>query len=222
MSLVLRRIFRLIVMPGRGERARETGILGLRHQVAVLRRQVNRPDLNDGDRVLLAALSRLLPRPFASVFFVTPTTLLRWHRNLIARKQTSPRKRPGRPSTRADVHAAVLCPARGRSRPSHLEDPQGSRNRPRASTRRLQLEAVPVSPGQGDRRGRFLPRLHHLPAPALRAVRHRAPPKPRVHLADVTACPTAAWTAQQARNTLMNLGERTDGLKFLIRERDAN
>jgi hypothetical protein len=110
--LVLRRIFQLIVLLGRGERAKEIEILALRHQVAVLRRQVNRPDLNDGDRVLLAALSRLLPRPSWSVFFVTPATLLRWHRNLIARKWTYPRKRPGRPSTRADVRAAVLRLAR--------------------------------------------------------------------------------------------------------------
>lgn len=78
---------------------REIEILALCHQVAVLSRQVNRQDLNDGDRVLLAALSRLLPRPSQNVFFVTPATLLRWHRNLIARKQTYPRKRPGRPST---------------------------------------------------------------------------------------------------------------------------
>ena len=110
--LVLCRIFQLLVMLGRGDRAKEIEILALRHQVAVLRRQVNRPDLNDRDRVLLAALSRLLPRPSWNVFFVTPATLLRWHRNLIARTWTYPRKRPGRPSTRADIRAAVLRLAR--------------------------------------------------------------------------------------------------------------
>jgi putative transposase len=62
--------------------------------------------------VLLAALSRLLPRRSWSIFFVTPATLLRWHRDLVARKWTYPRKRPGRPSTRKDIRDAVLRLAR--------------------------------------------------------------------------------------------------------------
>ena len=110
--LILCRIFQLLVLLGRGDYAKEIEILALRHQVAVRRRQVNRPDFNDRDRVLLAALSRLLPRPSWNVFLVTPATLLRWHRNLIARRWTYPRKGPGRPSTRADVRAAVLRLAR--------------------------------------------------------------------------------------------------------------
>jgi putative transposase len=110
--LLLRRILQLVVLFGRGDRAKELGIVVLRHQVAVLRRQVNRPDLNDGDRVLLAALSRLLPRSSWKSFFVTPATLLRWHRRLITRKWTYPRRRPGRPSTRKDIREAVLRLAR--------------------------------------------------------------------------------------------------------------
>jgi hypothetical protein len=69
---VLGRIFQFLVFFGRGDRAKEAEIVALPHQVVVLRRQVNRPDLGDADRVLLAALSRLLPRSSWSSFFVTP------------------------------------------------------------------------------------------------------------------------------------------------------
>src|SRR3954469_5385915 len=60
--LLLRRVLQLVVLFGRGDDAKELEIVVLRHQVAVLRRQVSRPDLNDGDRLLLAALSRFLAR----------------------------------------------------------------------------------------------------------------------------------------------------------------
>jgi hypothetical protein len=60
--LIFGRFCQFLVLLGRGHQAKEIEILALRHQVAILRRRVNRPDLNDGDRVLLAALSRLLPR----------------------------------------------------------------------------------------------------------------------------------------------------------------
>ena len=73
----------------------------------MLRRQVARPDLQPADRAVLAALSRLLPRPKWSTFFVTPATLLRWHRNLVARHWTYHR-RPGRPSFAAEIRALVL------------------------------------------------------------------------------------------------------------------
>jgi putative transposase len=96
----------------RGDRSKELEILTLRHQVAVLRRQVHRLGLGDGDRVLLAALSPLLPRPSWDVFFVTPATLLRWHRDLVTRTWTYRRKRRGRPSTGKDICEAVLRLAR--------------------------------------------------------------------------------------------------------------
>ncbi|MGH3376103.1 MAG: hypothetical protein ACRDP6_15315 [Actinoallomurus sp.] len=73
----LRRVLELVVLLTRTNRAKEIEILVLRHQVAVLRRQVTRPELKTSDRVLLAALSRLLPRKRWQAFFVTPATLLR-------------------------------------------------------------------------------------------------------------------------------------------------
>src|SRR5438552_7580802 len=62
----------------------------LRHQLAVLRRQVPRPRYTPADRMLLAALAKLLPRDRWAVFLVAPATLLRWHRELIARRWTYP------------------------------------------------------------------------------------------------------------------------------------
>jgi hypothetical protein len=110
--LILGHVFRLLLLLVRGERSKELEILALRHQVAVLGRQVHRPDLNDADRVLLAELWRLLSRASWEMFFVTPATLLRWHRDLIARRWTYKRRRPGRPSTRTDIREAVLRLAR--------------------------------------------------------------------------------------------------------------
>src|SRR6266516_4120878 len=82
---VLRRLLELAVLRLRSERSKELEILVLRQQLQVLGRQVGRPRLQPVDRVLLAALSRSLPRSAWSVFFVSPATLLRWHRQLIAR-----------------------------------------------------------------------------------------------------------------------------------------
>jgi hypothetical protein len=66
----------------RGDVAKNIEILVLRHQLTVLRHQVNRPALEPADRVLLAALSRLPARARWNAFVVTPATLLRWHREL--------------------------------------------------------------------------------------------------------------------------------------------
>lgn len=83
--LVACRVFELIVLLGRGDRAKELEILVLRHELSILRRQVNRPRFETQDRVLLAAFSRMLRRSW-SAFSVRPETLLHWHRRLVARR----------------------------------------------------------------------------------------------------------------------------------------
>jgi putative transposase len=111
-SLVLRFILQLFAVATRSDGANAIELLVLRHQVAVVRRQVARPDVEPADRVVLAALSRLLPRVPCSMFFVTPAALLRRHRQLVARRWTYPCRRPGRPSVGAEVPTLVLRLAR--------------------------------------------------------------------------------------------------------------
>ena len=85
--LLLRQLVGLVGL-GRGGDARDVEIAVLRHQLAVLHRQVKRPRYTPTDRLVLALLARLLPRQRWSAFLVTPATLLRWHRDLVARRWT--------------------------------------------------------------------------------------------------------------------------------------
>src|SRR5204863_1728700 len=84
-----------------------------RHQLRILRRQVARPELTQADRALIAAFSRVVPRrAWRTSLFVTPATLLRWHRELVARRWTYPSGRTGRPPTPAAVRELVVRLAR--------------------------------------------------------------------------------------------------------------
>ena len=109
---VVCRLLELIVLVGRRDRAKEIEILVLRHELSILRRQVRSPRFAPHDRLLLAGLSRMLPRRSWSVFLVRPETLLRWHGRLVARRWTYPHRRPGRPGIGRDVRELVLRLAR--------------------------------------------------------------------------------------------------------------
>jgi putative transposase len=100
-----------LVLLTRRSATKDAELLVLRHQVAVLRRQVTRPDLDLSDRAVLAGLARLLPRPIRRGFLVQPTTLLRWHRDLVRRRWTS-RHRRGRPGVGLELRGLVLRLAR--------------------------------------------------------------------------------------------------------------
>jgi putative transposase len=94
----------------RGEVSKDAGLLVLRHQNAVLRRQISRVRYQPGGRLWLSALSRLIPRRWwGEVCAVTPATLLAWHRRLAARKwDYASRRPPGRPSTAAAIGKLVI------------------------------------------------------------------------------------------------------------------
>jgi putative transposase len=92
----------------RSHASKDAEILVLRHEVAVLRRQIARPRPTWPDRAVLAALSRLLSDHGRRHRFVTPETLLRWHHELIKRHWTMPHRRPGRPSIPPQLRRLVL------------------------------------------------------------------------------------------------------------------
>jgi len=110
--VMLGRVMTLVLLCFRSSDYKELEIVVLRHEIAVLRRQVSRPAMQPADRVFLAAASRLIPRARWRSFFVTPETLLAWHRRLVARRWTYPARHPGRPRINRDVRELVLRLAR--------------------------------------------------------------------------------------------------------------
>jgi hypothetical protein len=86
--LIALRVFAWIALLARSQASKDMEILALRHQLAVLRRQVATPRPSWADRAILSALARLLPRSRRPHLFVTLRTLLRWHADLVKRRWT--------------------------------------------------------------------------------------------------------------------------------------
>jgi putative transposase len=89
------RLFALFLLLARGDRSEELELLVLRHELSVLRRRARRPQLMGSDRLVLAALSRVMPRRSWRVSVGRPETLLRWQRRIVARRWAYPHRRPG-------------------------------------------------------------------------------------------------------------------------------
>ena len=105
--LILVRASGWLVLLGRSQASKDAEIMVLRHELAVLRRQIARPRLDWADRAILAALARLLSPALRGSRLVTPGTLLAWHRRLTTRKWTYP-NRPGRPAADQEIRDLVL------------------------------------------------------------------------------------------------------------------
>jgi putative transposase len=117
--LAFRALLAALVRSRRGLDVKDVELLVLRHELAILRRQVDRPKLGMADRALLAAAAVHLPRPSRAVLLVTPRMLLRWHHSLVRRKWRQSPGQVGRPPLPAEVQALVLRLARENPRWGH-------------------------------------------------------------------------------------------------------
>ena len=237
--LAVRRLLGCLMVLARRQVSKDAELLVLRHENAVLRRQIDRVLYQPGDRLWLAALSQLIPRRrWGEVFAVTPATLLAWHRRLVTRKwDYSSRRRPGRPSTAAAIRKLVIRMATDNPTWGHRRV-QGELvklgHRIAAATVWQILHAAGIDPAPhraGPTWGQFLTAqargilaadFVHVDTVLLRrlyaliVIEHGTR---RVHLVGITANPDGAWTTQAARNFLMDLGARANTVKFLIRDR---
>ena len=237
--LLARRLLGCLMVLARREVSKDAELLVLRHENAVLRRQVSRVRYQPADRLWLAALSWLIPRHhWGEVFAVTPATLLGWHRRLVTRKWNyTNRRRPGRPSTTAAIRKLVIRMATDNPSWGHRRV-QGELvklgHQIAASTVWQILHDAGIGPAPrrsgptwkefliAQARGILAADFVHVDTIFLRRiyaliiVEHGTR---RVHLAGITAHPDGAWTTQAARNVLMDLGQRAASVKFLIRDR---
>jgi putative transposase len=240
--LLITRMASRLRLSRREEAWRAAEILLLRHQLTVLqRRQPRRPDLNWADRALLATLPAVIPkaRRQGLRLLVAPDAILCWRRDIVRRRWAarSMRGRTGRPVTRRNIKVVVLRPAR--------ENPGWGYRRIHGELAGLGVKiAAPAAweilknagTGPAPRRSgpswsQFLRSqaeailacdfftadlLDGTQAYVLAVTGHATR---RVRILGVTLHPTGEWTAQQARNLIMDLGERTHQAKFMIRDR---
>ncbi|MFC0105755.1 integrase core domain-containing protein [Kibdelosporangium aridum] len=222
---------------------KDTEILVLRHQLAILQRQISKPRLPPPDRAFLAALLHRIPRPKLRQLhlIISPETILRWHRNLLRRHhaQASRPKRRGRPPTIRSIRTLVLRLAR--------ENPSWGYRRIHGELAGLAIKIAPSTvweilttngidpapPRNQQTWTDFLRRQAHAILAAdffetrtltgtrlfiLAVIEHTR----RIRILGATPHPTAAWTTQQARNLIMDLQDASaTAVRYLIRDHDS-
>jgi transposase InsO family protein len=219
------------------DRELEIEVIVLRHQVKVLSRKVGRPRLRRIDKAFLAACSGMVPRHRWGSFIVAPSTLLRWHRELVGRKWTYNQKRLGRPPIDPVLGELICRMARENPRWGYMRIKGECRKvgvSVAATTVKKVLRAAGLDPAprrDGPSWSEFLRAqaeavwacdFFTIETALLRTlyvlffieVGSR-----RLHVATSTRNPSGEFVAQQARNLAMD-GE-LEGVAFLIRDRDS-
>ncbi|MCP4958013.1 MAG: transposase [Actinomycetia bacterium] len=219
--------------------SKDLEIIVLRHQLSVLRRQVGRPAIADGDRTLLGAIAAALPRPLRHGWLVTPETLLRWRRRRIARHWTQPPQQPrrGRPATSRELRELIV-------RLAH-ENPTWGHRRIQGELARLGHKIAKttvwqiltdnnIDPSPNRSEVSWTEFLHSQAAVACDFFTVDTPFLRRyyalffikvatreVFFAGVTANPTGAWATQAARNLFITHSERLQDARALVRDRGS-
>jgi putative transposase len=189
------RVLQLIQLIGRSHTDLAIEVVMLRHEVAVLRRQVHRPAPEPADRAVLEGLARLLTRQRLGHLFVQPATLLRWHRDLATMGVVIAAS-----SVWAILKRHGIEPSPRRSGPTWAEF-LATQAKGLIACDFFHVDTVLL------RRLYVLVFIHH----DTRLVR----------IAAITSNPVASWVTQQSRNLSMELAEQASAIKFLIRDRDT-
>jgi len=237
--LLVRRLLDLLRL-GPSPDQKDVEIAVLRHQLAVLRRQVARPRYSPTDRAVLATLARLVSRDRWGIFLVTPATLMRWHRDLVARSWTYPRRGGSAPDPLdEEIVALVLRLAGENPRWGYLRIVGECRKlgvtlsatTVRKVLRRHRLGPAPRSSGpswseflRAQAVGTLSCDFFHVDTVTLRrlyALFFIDLERRMVYLAGVTAHPAGPWVTQQARNLVATLEDQGRELRFLVRDRDT-
>jgi putative transposase len=237
--LLFRRALAVAALRLRSREFKELEIVVLRHELAVLRRQVARPRLEEPDRVFLAAASRLLGKASRPSFFVRPDTLLGWHRQLVRRRWTYAGRPPGRPAVSDELRQLVLRlaaenPRWGYQRIAGELAAVGQRVSATSVAKILREGGVSPAGARAHLSWRELLRAHAesivscdfftvetLWLGRLYVLFFIELSTRHVHLAGCSANPDGCWTTQQARQFVWSLPERPRPIRFLIHDRDS-
>ena len=233
---IIRRVLRLGISTDA-----EAEVLVLRHELAVLRRQIKRPKLRRRDKLFLSAMGRMLPRERWAAFIVTPATLVRWHRELVRRRWTHKHRTPrGRPPITPETRALIVRMAKENPRWGCVRikgELQGLGIIVSATTIRTILRRAGIGPAprrDGPSWRQFLSAqakgivacdfftvetvfLKTFYVLVFMHIHTR-----RILGVGVSANPNGAWVTQQARNLVMDLADDPElCMRFLLRDRDA-